>query len=1001
MREQLFINGYEIPLSRSLDPSFTRSIADIIEPEKRSATYSKSITVPNSKEAAKVFGMIFDINIYESTFNPLIKADVIYLVDSIQVIVGYCQLNELVKTNNLDVEYSITIYSNFANLFKSIQGLYLSDVQGLDTYNHPLTAELQQYSSGVDPDGIYQIIEEYPDLVPAELGKGYIYPLIDFGFSSDTVTWKVEHIGCAIFVKEYWDRIFADAGFTYQFTDSAFADHFKHLIIPSSPEQFKLDLTQIEARQFKADTPETSDTGGETTANINKGSYGADTTIVFANEIFDGGTNYNPATGVYTVAQKGYYDINGYLDLTARFKPNDTVSSLLSVGYIDVKIKVLFYDASEFTTYTTEEIEMRMGTGVYAVGNRSTDLSPTYPSNDYRTYLGFGLDGIARFEEPPNRIKWSISNLLLSPGDTIKIVWSAQYNTDYPDYFRTIGGVFSNGQADMTFQQGVFFNKVSNTSLLEGNLFNIYKCVPKVLQTDFVLNYFKEYNLYADIDPNNETNLLIAPRDTFYTSDVVDLSTKISIDKGITFKPMGALDVKTYIYKHKDDKDYLNDKYLKSYDETYGQQEIIINNEFTTKDFVSKLTSSPTPLADNGTGTSSLVVPTIVKVDDLGQKVSTNFNWRTLYYGGLKPCSPPWKHASNLFPAGEAFIEYPYAGHFDDPYNPTLDINFGLPKEVYYDDSVEAITVTDNNLYNKYHSQFIREITDPDSKIVEVFVHMTPLDFNQWSFRDLYYFENAYFRLYKINGFNPTNTNFTKCEFLKLKEVSPFKSTVLVANGEGGSFEPATQDGTITTQVTQSQYNPLLRISNNPKQNDNLYNSNTQQVQGSNNVLSKSASNIIVNGDANRIFSGANNINLLSSNNCIVSANLQNVTLINCDGLTVTESNKTYLNNQEVEPKQASTIKSISISEDLDVTAKGYLVNASSAPVDIFLDGLTYNYTIGQIWYFRKENATNQYRIRALTGTTVNGVTSVNVSAQGAGTILVCISSNQFITINP
>jgi hypothetical protein len=92
MREQLFINGYEIPLSRSLDPSFTRSIADIIEPEKRSATYSKSITVPNSKEAAKVFGMIFDINVYESTFNPLIKADVIYLVDSIRVIEGIASL---------------------------------------------------------------------------------------------------------------------------------------------------------------------------------------------------------------------------------------------------------------------------------------------------------------------------------------------------------------------------------------------------------------------------------------------------------------------------------------------------------------------------------------------------------------------------------------------------------------------------------------------------------------------------------------------------------------------------------------------------------------------------------------------------------------------------------------------------------------------------------------------------------------------------------------------
>ncbi len=1003
MREQLFINGQEIPLSRSLNPSFTRSIIDIKEPEKRSATYSKSITVPNSKEAAKVFGMIFDINTVEGTFNPNVKADVIYLVNSIEVITGYCQLKELVKTNNLDIDYSIAIYSNFANFFKSIQGLYISDVEGLDIYNHPLNSELQQYSSGVDPDGIYQIIEG-GSLVPAELGKGYIYPLVDFGFESDNTLWKVQHIGCAIFVKEYWDRIFADAGFTYEFTDADFENHFKRLIIPSSPEQFKLNLSEIQGRQFKADSPELPSTGGETTLNISKFGFSADETIIFSNEIFDGGTNYNSGTGVYTVAEPGYYDINGYLDLTARFKPSNTVALLQSVGHVDVKIKVLFYDNSGLVTYTTEEVEMRMVNDSYSVGNRSTDLSPTYPSTEYLTPLGglLGLD-IPRFEEPPNRIKWSISGLLLAPSDTIRIVWSAKYSTDFPDYFRAPPPLltYSGGNADITFQQGVFFNKVANVMLLEGATFNVYNAVPKVLQTDFILNYFKEYNLYADIDPNKEKHLLIAPRDSFYNNEVVKLEGKISIDKGVTYKPMGLLDVKSYLFKHKEDNDYLNTKYKNSYSEIYGQQEILVNNEFNNKDLINSLTSSPTPLADNGTGTSSLVVPTIVKVDGLGQKVSTNFNWRTLYYGGLKPCSPPWKHISLLFPAGEAFTSYPYAGHFDDPYNPTLDINFGLPKEVYYEDSVESITVTDNNLYNKYHSKFIREITDIDSKIVEVYVHMTALDFNQWSFKYLYHFDNAYFRLNKIEGFNPTSNELTKCEFLKLKEVSPFKGTVLVANGQGGSFEPATLDGTASTQLTVQQYKPLLRISLAPKQDGNLYNSTSQQVRGSDNVISKSASNVIVNGDANRIFSGANNINLLSSNNCIVSANLQNVTLINCDGLTVTESNKTYINNQEVEQKQPSIIKRVTASEDLDVTAKGYLINASSATVDIFLDGLTYNYTIGQIWYFRKETSTNQYRIRALTGTTIDGTTGVNVSAQGAGTILVCISANEFITIKP
>ena len=998
MREQLFINGYEIPLSRSLDPSFTRSIIDIKEPEKRSATYSKSITVPNSKEAAKVFSMIFDINSVDGTFNPTVKADIVYIVDSIQVIVGYCQLNELVKTNNLYVDYSITIYSNFANFFKTIQGIYLSDVQGLDIYDHILNQEIQQYSSGVDTDGIYQIIES-GDLVPAALGKGYIYPLIDFGYSTSGTDFRVEHIGCAIFVKEYWDRIFADAEFTYEFTDTAFADHFKHLIIPSSPEQFKLDATQIAARQFRANQPKSTATGLVTTANLNKGSYGGNDTIIFSNELFDGGTNYNPATGIYTISEPGYYDLNGYLDLTATFKPSNLVTSLESVGYIDIKLQVLFYDNSGLVTLVTEEVEMRIRKDGFFVGNRTTDTPATYPNSEYLTKIG--VVEIDRFEEPPNRLKWSVSNQLLAASDNIRISWTAQYNTDYPNYFKTAGGVFSGGQANLTFEDGVFFNKVSNIGALEGTTFNVYKAVPKVLQTDFILNYFKEYNLYADIDPNNEKNLLIAPRDTFYTNNIVNLNGKVSIDKGITFKPMGALDVKSYIFKHKDDSDYLNTKYKNTYRETYGQQEINSTNEFNEKDLISELKSSPTPLADNGTGMSSLVLSTIVQVDELGQKISTKFNWRTLYYAGLKPCSPPWRHVSILFPAGETFTEYPYAGHFDDPYNPTLDINFGLPQEVYYEDSMESITVTDNNLYNKYHSKFIREITDRDSKIVECFVHITPLNFNQWQFSDLYYFENAYFRLNKIEGFNPTSTELTKCEFLKLKEVSPFKPSYVPADGDGVPFEPITQDGTSGGGVIEQEYSPLLRISRNPKQDGNLYSSLTQQVQGSNNILSKSAKNIIVNGDSNRIFSGSNNINLLSSNNCIVSANLENVTLINCEGLTVIDSNQTYINGQLVEGQQTTTIKEITASEDLDVTAKGYLVDTTSATVNIDINGLTNDYKTGQIWYFRKKVSPNQYRIRGITGTSINGVASEIVSTIGLGTILVCISSTQFITIKP
>lgn len=366
MKEQLFINRVELPLSRSLDPSFTKSIIDIREPEKRSSTYSKTCIVPRSKEADDVFGFIFEINMVSGSFNPNLKADVLYLVDGLEQIRGYCQLKELVKTNNVDIDYSIVMFSEFANLFKDVQNKWLDEVEGIETYDHILNKELQNYS--VNQEGVYQIIENGV-LVAGALGKGYVYPLIDYGYSSDAITFKVTDIGCAIFVQEYWDRIFADAGFTYEFTDTDFADHFKHLIVPSSPEAYLLDAEEIADRQFQANTPILTSTGATLSGNITKASWSTDDTIKFTNELIDTGGVYNPATGVFTCTAKGFYNFATLIDITAFFIP-DSGGSVNSVGYVDFKAKIIFYDASAGTTTTIEEDGFRIRHDGFSVGTR-------------------------------------------------------------------------------------------------------------------------------------------------------------------------------------------------------------------------------------------------------------------------------------------------------------------------------------------------------------------------------------------------------------------------------------------------------------------------------------------------------------------------------------------------------------------------------------------------------------------------------------------------------
>ena len=120
---------------------------------------------------------------------------------------------------------------------------------------------------------------------------------------------------------------------------------------------------------------------------------------------------------------------------------------------------------------------------------------------------------------------------------------------------------------------------------------------------------------------------------------------------------------------------------------------------------------------------------------------------------------------------------------YDDPYNPTEDLGFNLTNEVYWANAFNnVITFNNTNLYNKFYKKFIEEITDPNSKIVNAHFYLTPSDIANLSFKKQYYFEGQYFRLNKVENYNPSNP-LTKCEFLKIKEATVFSRSTVASHG--------------------------------------------------------------------------------------------------------------------------------------------------------------------------------------------------------------------------
>ncbi len=962
MTEELFINNIYIPLSKSINPSITRSIAEIQEPNKRKSTYSKNIFIADSVEMRKVVGQIHDINNADGFFNPTLKADVLYLVDGLTIINGYCQLKVVKETDGKEIGYNMVLFGNVASLFASIGSKFLTDLD-LSQWNHPFDKQVQEDSWAT------QVFDStIPGFVPFALGKGYVYALVDYGFSSDSITYNVNEIGVSIYFKEYWDRIFADAGFTYS---SAFlnTNAFKALILPASPETYALTQDEIVARLFSANTPTFTSTGTTVSNNLPLESFSADDVIIFGNDISDPSGLYNNGNGQYTVVESGFYDLNALVEVNGIFSPDTQPAVTTSEIKAKIKIKLNGGILDEIPIFITRDSASAFSDYPY-----TTDTTPTYPDVDYRSdtkYPPFSWNptfDVPRNFNPPDRYLASASGVFLTTGDVVEIAVAAGFFNGFePSYYNSGGGSPTpiTGNAQIIISVGAFFNKVNNATLVTGNTFLASKAVPlNFKQKDFIMNVVKMHNLYIDVDPNNAKNLIIEPRDAFYLDNKINIEKLIALDKGIEQLPMGLMNARRYLYTYKKDKDYYNDKYNTRYNESYGQREVTAINEFVQKIDKNELTLSPTPIV--GLPNNDRVVSTIIAVDDLNQAVSTKHNPRVLYYGGLKDNFENWIHTDGIVPTSRT--QYPYAGHFDDPFNPTLDINFGLVKEVYYDDNLSPIIVTNNNLFNKHWLKTMAEITDRDSRLVKVWVNVSHKDFNGWSFRNQYWFNNAFHRLNKIGNFNPTNENLTRCEFIKIKLQDEFVPLNEEIQGDAAQLFTLPQGG-----ILPGEQVPIPNSKTTLGKDDNNYKSNTVQIKGSNNFVSKRAEDVCIKGDDNKVFE-SKQILLDNSFGNTILAGLRNVTLINTRNVTVTESFVTYING-----RIKGSVETVTVNTTLNREIETYLVDTTAGDITMGLPDV--GIERGDTWDLKKIVQANKMILRTATKT-IDGVTILNFKSK-------------------
>lgn len=312
-------------------------------------------------------------------------------------------------------------------------------------------------------------------------------------------------------------------------------------------------------------------------------------------------------------------------------------------------------------------------------------------------------------------------------------------------------------------------NRLTSNVIQEGNTLPMSICVPRdIFQKDLLISVIKLLNLYVEVDKDNDKNLIIETRPSYYdNNDAVDWTKKLDVSQRIEIKPLSELSARQYRYTFKPDKDYYNELYTKETNLVYGEYSTVVSNDFQKGTNVNEVIFSPTPMV--GSSLHDRVVPKFISIDANGVISARETNIRLLFYDGLKTCEA-WDFTS-ASEATSTHLNYPYVGHLDDPHNPIIgDLNFGIPSKVYF----QISQYINKNIFTFLHEQFLTEITDRDSKMFIGYFRLTPLDIYSLNFRNFVFVKDAYYILNKIIDYDFANNQTTKVELLKIKNANPY-----------------------------------------------------------------------------------------------------------------------------------------------------------------------------------------------------------------------------------
>lgn len=862
------------------------SIAEIQDISKRNSSYSKTITLPETPNNRNVFDNISDLSI-DSTFNPNKKSRCRILLDTLLIFDGYLQLKKVILDDINGNRFEVVIFAENDNFFTQIGDSFLTDLD-FSNYNHIY--------------GTTSIIDSWT----ADYNNGYFYPLIDYGYnwvyddisgtSATVSTVNINEMYPSTYVRTIWDKIFSEAGYTYQssFINNNPTSVFNQLIIPfinnkllavgQEDPNFIFNVGASGTQSVLCYSQITTTTPSPAGVVTFKTSYGLQT-IDFPVETFP----YSDPSSQWNINEYTQVLTPNYVQ---RFKLRLNCSSINgAVAFSWLKVSCY----RQFNPDGTLNPNWASGTG-YIVSTSANYIQNTTNLVFNTPYFDDSIPALTRiYPGEKVRFKVDIKSTVYGGVGGVPVPTSYTYN---------IGDTMTN------IISGDVTNEIDSTILIPGQTINHTSAIPnKIKQSDFIISIARMFNLYIDKDPNNDNKLIIETRNDYYNLGngfVKDWTQKLDISKPIEETIIADLTNRQIVLTYKDDKDYWNTYYKSVFNEIYGQYLYDTENDFTKGQKKIELIFSPTPLVVVD-GSSSLIIPKISK-DTQNYNSTTpprdNYNIRILRrYTNLLPIETSGEYFSFN---GVQYTQYPYAGHYDNPYITQEDINFGILKDTF----IPIQEYTGNNLYKLYYEDFFNEIYSKDSRIITASLYLTSEDISQFRFWDIInlYFNgsNQYYRVNKISGFNPLFESTCTVELIKIIDSSKFIGEYQYLDKVG--FNSVNSN---FTNIVTSFRNTLNGNRNIITGKDNYIQGNNNLLIGDSNILDSFKS--ISKGDNNQL----NNINKSITNGDGNQLNNINKSSINGDNNIVNDGELIFIDNDYNIISNSNNIKLFGLSNSI------------------------------------------------------------------------------------